>query len=193
MLKKILFIIVVLGVLSQAVYVRPLSERTLESKDYEVDQTTIDQLYDGILDSPFVLSLDQLKEELNNNSQQAFHEWGNRMGIGNSSYFSVKGSDELSRIEDGVITLASGLVIDSKFIFGNELRDASRLLRLEDFESQNDLNTLTASLNEKLRSTIDVTAFKSGDVIEYVGAIEVFQSLWNINDLKLIPAQLKKR
>ena len=141
-------------VLYNSVYFEKLSAhtRTADSAGSTDFKNRINEIIQkGVLINPLLTEESELIKQLNNNLTKAKKDLGNRLGIGESAHFLVKGSSTISAINEGEIQLANGSIIDTHFIFGNEVRDASRMVSLSDFKSQKDLNALTEALNNHLR------------------------------------------
>ena len=84
--------------------------------------------------------------------------------------------------------------IETEYVYGNAIRDASRLVEIKDFVNTTDLNNISAELNKKVRTTV-LPAFKStvkkADSITCTGAIELNQAHYTLDDLEIIPVQCK--
>jgi predicted lipoprotein len=82
----------------------------------------------------------------------------------------------------------------TQYIFGNTARDCSGLISINDFSNTMDLNNVSEEINKLIRAEI-VTPFKAtvkeGDVVSFVGAIELSQSKPKTEALEIIPLQLE--
>lgn len=191
MLKKIIIIAIVFILGSQSIYFKRLSDLNKEENSFKVDSETIEKIYrEGIIESELIIPVDQLINDVNLNTELTFKDFGNRMGIGESAYFLVTETSNITKIEDGQITLESGTVVDAKYIFGNELRDASRFLSLEDFSSQSDLNALTEAFNKYVRNQVVNLDLKVGESISYIGACRIDKRELPIRSVVVIPAKI---
>jgi len=192
MLKKIVILVVVLAIGSQSIYFRTLSELEKDKSNFQVDASTIENIYNiGILNNDIITPLEQLISAINSNTEVTFKEKGNRMGIGASAYFLVKGTAVIRTISDGQLLLDNGSIIDAKYIFGNELRDASRYLSLEDFSSQTELNVLTESFNAYVRNQINIDLLSVGDSIAFIGASRIDKRALPLKSILIIPAKIE--
>jgi predicted lipoprotein len=85
------------------------------------------------------------------------------------------------------------LRLATEYIYGNAIRDASKLVDIRDFANTADLNNVSEQLNKKVRSSI-LPPFKKqvkqGDRIEVTGAVEFNKEHIRFNDLELIPVRL---
>lgn len=194
-MKKGIGILILLVLGYQSVYFEKLSTRIQQASGVQDFSKRVEAiLVQGVLNNPVLTEDQQLIKELNNNLTNTQKKLGNRLGIGESAYYLVKGKARISSIRDGYVTLDNGSGLDTQFIFGNEVRDASRMIHLEDFKSQKDLNALTEALNKHLRETkipAEMKGIQVGDEISYVGACEVAPSDLPVTSLTIYPVEIK--
>ena len=195
-MKKIIGLIIVSIVLYNSVYFQKLSQHS-QASSRKIDFTNrIDSIINiGVLKNPLLTEELELIKQLNNDLISTKKDLGNRLGIGESAHFLVKGNSSITSIKDGEIQLANGSILDTKFIFGNEIRDASRMVNLSDFKSQKDLNTLTEALNNQIRDIKipkEVLGLKVGDNVHYIGACEVAPSDIPIKSMTIYPVEIKR-
>ncbi|RVU24043.1 DUF2291 family protein [Sandaracinomonas limnophila] len=198
MLRKILISVIAIVLVTQSVRFEKLSEHVKTAAgnaDYaNFTEKVKNIIQKGVLENSLLTEESQLIKQLNNNLTNAKKELGNRLGIGESAYFLVKGKSTIASINENEIQLANGSVIDTQFIFGNEIRDASRMVKLEDFKSQKDLNALTEALNKHVREVIipqEIKGLKVGDNISYIGACEVAPTDIPVKALTIYPVEIK--
>lgn len=198
MLRKILISVIVIVLVTQSVRFEKLSEHiktAAGNADYSNFTEKVNNiLLKGVLENSLLTEESQLIKQLNNNLTNAKKELGNRLGIGESAYFLVKGKSTIASINENEVQLANGSIIDTQFIFGNEIRDASRMVKLEDFKSQKDLNALTEALNKHVREVIipqEIKGLKVGDNISYIGACEVAPTDIPVKALTIYPVEIK--
>ncbi|WP_281225672.1 DUF2291 domain-containing protein [Flavobacterium aquiphilum] len=166
-----------------------------ESFDFKAFADSI--YYKGILKSKKTIALTDLISSIKANQEAAFKKYGNRLGIGNSDYFMIKSTGKIIDIKDGIYTIAdekNGVVfIDTKYIFGNDLRDASGLVKLTDFKTNAQFNKVSESLNKIVRNEIpkQTKNVKIGDSISFSGAIKLNKKQTLFTDLLIIPSQIK--
>jgi len=132
------------------------------------------------------------------NSEKAFKEHGNRLGIGNSAFFMIHSTGKIIDAKDGVYTIADEkngiLYIDTKYIFGNAIRDASGLVKLTDFKTNSQFNKVSESLNDIIRDKVIpqvIKTIKIGDSIAFTGAIKLSKKQNLFKDIIVIPSQIK--
>lgn len=189
-------IIAILGY--NSVYFKKLSDikkAKKESFDFKIFADSI--YYKGILKSKKTIALTNLISSIKTNQEAAFTKHGNRLGIGNSAYFMIKSTGKIIDIKDGIYTIAdekNGVVfIDTKYIFGNDLRDASGLVKLTDFKTNAQFNKVSENLNEIVRNEIpkQTKNVKIGDSISFSGAVKLNKKQTLFTDLLIIPSQIK--
>lgn len=190
-------IIAILGY--NSVYFKKLSDVKNEKKENFNFTTYADSIYyKGILKNKKNISLYNLIDLFQNNSDSAFKKYGNRLGIGNSAYFMVQSTGKILDVKDGLYTIAdekNGVIyIDTKYIFGNAIRDASGLVKLTDFKTNAQFNKVSESLNNIVRDSVLPAALKKvkiGDSISFTGAIKLSRNQNLFKDITLIPTQIK--
>ena len=153
--------------------------------------------YKGIINSKKTIDLAYLLTLVKSNPELAFKKHGNRLGIGNSAYFMVKGTGKIIAINDGIYTISDPkngtILIDTKYIFGNALRDASGLVKLTDFKTNDDFNKVSEAINTLVREKIipkAIQKLKNDDLISYTGAIKLSKKQKIFLDLLVIPSQI---
>lgn len=202
MKKKYIYILAFLVIAFLAynsVYFKKLSDvkkAQKESFDFKAYADSI--YYKGILKSKKTIPLTSLIASVKKDQKEAFKSYGNRLGIGNSAYFMIKSTGKIIDIKDGIYTVAdekNGVVfIDTKYIFGNDLRDASGLVKLTDFKTNAQFNKVSESLNEIVRNEViskEIKTVKLGDSISFSGAIKLSKKQILFTDLLIIPSQIK--
>jgi len=201
MKKKYIYILafLIIAILGyNSVYFKKLSDvkkAQKESFDFEAFADSI--YFKGILKSKKTIVLTNLITSIKADQEAAFKNYGNRLGIGNSAYFMIKSTGKIIDIKDGIYTIAdekNGVVfIDTKYIFGNDLRDASGLVKLTDFKTNAQFNKVSESLNKIVRNEIpkETKNVKIGDSISFSGAIKLNKKQTLFTDLLIIPSQIK--
>ena len=123
------------------------------------------------------------------------------MGIGNIRYFLVKGEGQVLSINENDVTVLAvadsnkkAIRIATEFVFGNAIRDASGKIDINEFSNTMDFNSVSAEINKIIRSQV-LPQFKAkvkkGDTVQFAGAIELNKEHLNVEDIELMPVQLK--
>lgn len=193
-----LFLFAVLFLGYHSVYFEKLSEVRAQTETEFDYQAFADSLYyRGMLQNDVAVPLSSLLQEIGTAPEKAFEQYGNRLGIGNSAYFMVRTSGVVSGItKDGIelLTEETGTVdINTKYIFGNALRDASGLVELTDFKTNAEFNRVSEALNALVRTQVIpplVAEITTGDRIVVVGAIKLSKKKLDDPALVITPAQI---
>jgi predicted lipoprotein len=149
----------------------------------------------GILQNTKAIDLNELQSQIQANSDSAFKTHGNRLGIGNSAFFMVKSAGKVVNITDGKIKINTPqktiISVDTKYIFGNAIRDASGLVKLTDFKTNADFNKVSEALNTIIREKTlpPITKnIKVGDEIKVIGALKLSKK--EILSLEILPVEI---
>ncbi|MFN8352891.1 MAG: DUF2291 family protein [Spirosomataceae bacterium] len=196
MIKKGIILVLGLILAYNSVYFKKLSDvRNQKSSNFDFNTYADSLYYKGILTQTKAVALGNLISAIQSNKESTFKTFGNRLGIGNSAYFMVEIKGNITSIEDGVIkvnTSENGVVsVDSKYIFGNAIRDASGLVKLTDFKTNADFNKVSEALNTIIREKAlpaTVQKLKVGDAISVTGALKLSKKE-NL-ELKILPVKI---
>ncbi len=195
-MKKIILIAIVLFLGYNSFYFKKLSSfKNQANKNFDFKTYADSLYYKGILQSKMPIELAQLLAQIQVNPTAAFNEHGNRLGIGNSAYFMVKTMGKVVEIREGKIQILTyqnqKITIETQFIFGNAIRDASKLVKLTDFKTTAEFNQLSESLNEIIKEKMipKVTQnIKIGDTISVLGALKLSKK--TALPIEIIPANM---
>lgn len=196
MIKKGIILVLGLILAYNSVYFKKLSDVKNQKSSFFDFNTYADSLYyNGILNQTKAVALGSLTSEIEKNKENAFKTFGNRLGIGNSAYFMVETKGKITSIEDGVMkvnTSENGIVsVDTKYIFGNAIRDASGLVKLTDFKTNAEFNKVSEALNSIIREKAlppIVQKLKVGDNISVTGALKLSKKE-NL-EFKILPVKI---
>jgi len=192
---------ILLGVLLyHSVYFEKLSKRNSQKNAKFDFNTFADSLYyNGILKSTQAIEINQLLALTKVNADSAFKTYGNRLGIGESAYFMVNAIGKIIEKNEGElkVTTQNGttLIIDTKYIFGNAIRDASGLVKLTDFKTNADFNKVSEALNTVIREKAipkNLKNINNGDIISVTGAIKLKKGKTNNQILNILPIKISK-
>jgi predicted lipoprotein len=138
-------------------------------------------------------NLSALLNELKTNPPTAFAK-SHALGIGNIRYFLVQGTGTVASVDKNAVTvrLADGTNVQlaTEYVFGNAARDASGLIRNQDFDNTADLNALAEQLNGLIRTRVVPglrTDAKPGSTVQFAGALELNQAHLHLNKLEVMP------
>lgn len=187
-------------VLYNSVYFGPLDEHLAETEEVEFDaKTFVDAIWDNEMLAAYdsaVLLVD-LIERLEEAPKLAFNQEAKALGIGNIGYFKVQGEGTILEINEDNILVEVGnrvIEIETEFIFGNAIRDASGLIKLNDYDRTSDFNSISESINEKIRQKV-IPEFRKdlelGNQIRFKGALELNKAHLDLQQLEIIPISLQ--
>ncbi|WP_304198588.1 DUF2291 domain-containing protein [Flavobacterium alvei] len=192
-----ILIVAILGY--KSVYFKKLDEvKNAQKENFNFKAYADSIYYKGILKNNNTISFNDLIASMKSNSEKAFKEHGNRLGIGNSAFFMIHSTGKIIDIKDGIYSIAdekNGIIyIDTKYIFGNAIRDASGLVKLTDFKTNSQFNKVSESLNDIIRDKVIPQVIKSvkiGDSISFTGAIKLSKKQNLFKDIIVTPSQIK--
>lgn len=183
-----------------SVYFRPLDVKLAEGKEEAFDAKSF---VDGIWESDLLeiydsaMDITKLIELLRNDHMTTFAQEAQALGIGNIGYFKVKGEGLVQSVNENNVLLQIGELIielETEFIFGNAVRDASGLVKINDFDETSDFNTISESINEKIRKEI-IPNFRAkvekGDKVVFKGALELNKAHLNLDKPEVIPVSIQ--
>jgi len=143
------------------------------------------------------LDLPGLLDQLLNDPELTFRREANALGVGNIAYFKVQGEGFVLKVNENNVILRvedHELEIETEFIFGNAVRDASGLVRINDFDRTSDINLISETINHKIRSEI-IPPFrarvKEGNKVKFTGAMELNMSHLELDRPEVIPVSIQ--
>lgn len=182
-----------------SVYFTDLDKMKSEDADAIDFNAKASQLYEGIMAENKATDLNTLKEALTIQPDSAFANYGNRLGIGESGYFMVNVTGKVQSINDGEILIQTkageSITVQTKFIFGNAIRDASGLVALTDYKTNADFNKLSEALNTIIREEKLPKAVRNisvGDVIKVEGVLKLAKGQPLNTQLEILPVLIEK-
>ena len=202
--KYIMVALLALAVGYNAVYFKKLDEVKASRLHKEFNAAHYAQLFWNnklIPNLNKAIDITQLTTLLSKDAAKAFDNYSHALGIGNLRYFLVKGEGVVEFIheDDVMIDIQSDsgkqpVRIATEYIFGNEVRDATGLIDINEFSNTMDFNNVSAALNGIVREKV-VSSFKSavkkGDTVAFVGAIELNQEHLKLTDIDIVPVSLE--
>lgn len=145
------------------------------------------------------VALSDLLLALDKNSKQAFKDFGHSQNAGDTQYFFTKGEGIVTAIDEEFVTIkntssATEVKLAIQYIFGNTARDCSGIITIDEFSNTMDLNNVSEAINKLIKSDIVapfIAKVKKGDVVSFVGGIELSQSDLKKESLEIVPLQLE--
>ena len=140
---------------------------------------------------------DALISMLKTNPEKTFTDHAHALGIGNIKYFLVQGKGKIQLINESSVTvlIKSGNTeavanIATEYVYGNAIRDASGIIKINEFSSTSDLNNMSAEINKIVRSEVlppFIAKVKVGDTVSFSGAIELNKKYLDITGIEIVP------
>jgi predicted lipoprotein len=154
--------------------------------------------FTSYLDS--ALEINEFAKMLQENPKDVFEKYSKTQGIGNVSYFLVKGEGVITDVpEDNVIVLSKAgtaaltVKLNTGIYFGNAVRDVTGLISMGDFSNTMDFNSVSSELNKIVRTQV-VLPFKTnaakGKTVQFVGCAEINKEQINITDIQVLPVRI---
>lgn len=208
MLKKVIkylvAIILAVIIIDNSFYIKKLSDVKAASVAGKFDAEKYSATFwkqKLIPDLGKAIDINRLTNLLKSNPGNTFDTYSHALGIGNLKYFLVKGEGKITSVDDNDVsalikttTGQNAIKIATEFVYGNAVRDASGLINMNDFDNTMDFNNISAGINKIIRTKV-LPAFKAdaktGEVVQFVGAIELNQKHLDLNDIEVTPIDLK--
>jgi predicted lipoprotein len=143
------------------------------------------------------IGLDVLLPALQSNPGQAFDKYSNALAIGNIRYSLVQAAGRVTAVEENAVTIQAGnatIHLQTEYVYGNAIRDASGLVDIKNFVNTTDLNNVSEALNKQVREQV-LPPFKKTvqktDSVWFAGALELNREHVHLQELQIIPVQVK--
>jgi len=191
-----------LFLLYHAFYVVPLDARAKDATDGDMQQ-----LVEAYFSQTLPVALQQaaepcaLMKALSAEESTAWAEYGRQTTIGNRYYFLLRGEGVVEEIGKDFIQVAFGadeqrclVRISTVYIFGNEIRDASGELLLQDIGELSKFNAISELINAKVRKEVVPAFLKQAQVgmkVQVDAALALNKRIGISEDLEITPISLK--
>jgi hypothetical protein len=180
-----------------AVYFEKLSTKT-NSNGLTINFNKVAQnLYQDVLKINSV-AIEGIQNEFSENPENAIKKHGNRLGIGSSAYTmaSLEGILKSKNSKELIITNSEGkdFKIDLLYIFGNSIRDASKLVKLTDYKKTSEFNSLSEALNLIIREKEipkSVAILKIGDKVNAKVVFKISKEITDFSKLVFVPVSIQ--
>lgn len=149
----------------------------------------------AIREAPEILSLLDL---LRSDPEQAFEQWGRKLGISGTWYFMTKGTGVIDSVEEEDLLIRldrdTRVELATGFIFGNAIRDGSGVVDIDEFVNMTDFNNVSIELNSLVKEHVIpelVRSAEAGLSLEFAGAFEIREDQPDIHSIRIIPVSAK--
>jgi predicted lipoprotein len=143
------------------------------------------------------VGLDVLLPALQSNPGQAFDKYSNALAIGNIRYSLVQAAGRVTAVDENTVTIQAGnatIHLQTEYVYGNAIRDASGLVDIQHFVNTADLNNVSEALNKQVREQVlppFKKAVQKADSVWFAGALELNKEHVHLQELQIIPVQVK--
>lgn len=147
------------------------------------------------------VEIKHLMNLLENKPEEAFENYSKKIGIGDIRFFMVRGQGEILNMGKDDLSLlletdsTSHVVqIETEYIFGNAVRNASGRIKPGEFEETMDFNNVSAEINQLIRQRVLPYLKKNareGKQLHFVGAVEMNRLRGNFRNIEIIPVSVK--
>ncbi|MEJ2051067.1 MAG: DUF2291 domain-containing protein [Calditrichota bacterium] len=131
----------------------------------------------------------------------AVQQYGHTLGISSTHSYLVQGQGRITAVGNTGVEVSieapsdsADIIIETRDIFGNAVRDASGLLNVSDFKSTMEFNAISVEINKIIRQEVVPEILgqaRVGRTIRFVGAAEVNEDNPEIAPLHIVPVQVQ--
>lgn len=134
-------------------------------------------------------------------TEQANKKYGRRLGLAGSYYHMLAGRGRVVSISEAGVLISirapesePEILIITRDVYGNAIRDASGLINVSDFPNSRDFNNISQQINKIVMNEV-LPAFcqdvKEAATVRFVGAAEIKQDEGLIRPLPIVPILLE--
>ncbi len=197
--RNTLFVILLCFVVYHSVYFESLTKHNEKKISQIFDaglyarnfwENILPEILNNAVEITALLSL--LQSDLN----QAVDLYGGTVGVSRTHAFLVKGMGRITNIKQDGFTLELNetgkdtIIIQTDYIFGNAIRDASRVIQVSNFASTMEFNAISNEINKIVLSEVIPSFIESieiDDTLKFIGAIEINENNINFTSLQIVP------
>lgn len=138
--------------------------------------------------------INALIDMLSSNRDQAFENYGQKLGISATWYFMTRGEGVIDSVEEEVLRVRISdrreVSVATGFIFGNAVRDGSGVVDIDEFVNMTDFNNVSVAINNLVKGEV-VPLLKErarpGMRLEFAGAFELNEETGDLDEIRVIP------
>ncbi len=202
-MKTLKYIILTLAAglfLYHSVYFESLSERQQREQQSEFNAAVYVQQFWQELQHELgnAVNVSELLRLFRTDMPTAVKKYGKTLGVSKEHSYLVQGKGKITNIADDQLLLSlipssETVAITTDYIFGNEIRDASGLVRVSDFPSTMEFNRISSEINKRVTTQVLPAILDSvavGDTLDVVGATTVHETSPQLDPLTIVPIKL---
>lgn len=196
-LKIIIYVVAVVSLLVLSVNIRKLDEYKAENKS---DIINIEEYSKKFWSEELPHACETateyiiLENSLKTDPENTCNNYGNKLGISKTWYFMTRGKGTVSSISEEYFTVILNdnitIKLATDFIFGNDVRDCSGLIDIDDFVNMTDFNNVSVELNTIVKTEVIgnlKSGLKEGTGIDFCGAFHVNIENPDFSQIRIIP------
>lgn len=201
--KYSLLIVAIVLVAYRSVYVEKLSVHNSKTAQKFDPVSFSKKLWQEQLPAKIetAVTLPALIDAISKDKNATLQQYTRALAIGNYRYALVKANLQVITVNDDEVlaNVSAGdstipVKLATEFIYGNAVRDASGLIRVEDFPNTSDLNGISEELNRIVRADVIPSVkgkLKAGDKLEVVAALELNKEHIHWQGIELYPVRIQ--
>lgn len=201
--KYSLLIVAIVLVAYKSVYVEKLSVHNSKTAQKFDPVSFSKKLWQEQLPAKIetAVTLPALIDAISKDKNATLQQYTRALAIGNYRYALVKANLQVITVNDDEVlaNVSAGdstipVKLATEFIYGNAVRDASGLIRVEDFPNTSDLNGISEELNRIVRADVIPAVkgkLKAGDKLEVVAALELNKEHIHWQGIELYPVRIQ--
>lgn len=201
--KRLIFLAIAGIVIYHSIYIEKLSERNKNEQDavfnpqtYVIEfWTELEKTTENAVGATTLLRL------FESDMSHAVTKYGKTLGVSSNHSYLLKGEGRVIEIQEETIlvrlaseTMPATIAIQTDFIFGNQIRDASGLVRVSDFPSTMEFNAISSQINDIVKTRVlppILEKIESGDQLRFVAAATVNEESPELDPLSVAPIKLE--
>lgn len=142
--------------------------------------------------------LKSLFEMLREDPEGTCRKMGRKLGISSTWYFMTQGTGTIDSVREDYLVVSIDPMIRVKlatgFIFGNEIRDGSGVVNINDFLNMTDFNNVSVAINQQVKENVIPGLRKSarvGGKLDFAGAFGISEDHFDLSSIRIIPVTYK--
>ncbi len=200
-INKISALVILAGfLLYHSVEIEKLSESQNQAVSGFDPKTYVANFWLELQNRRDIVKADTLLPLLVDDLTGAIEHYGTTLGVSSTHSFLCQGKGLVSSIGDDHFELAVtasrtfSIAVQTDFIFGNAIRDASGLVRVSDFPSTMEFNAISSEINKHVVQSVlpqVMNTLTLGDSVLFVIAFSVNENNPELNPLQVVPVKLE--
>ena len=139
----------------------------------------------------------ELLDAFRKDAEEAVNRFGRRLGLSSASCYFVSGTGKIVEVKNSSVAIVlreenktADVLIETGLVFGNAVRDGSRLLDVSDFPNSQDFNAVSSEINRRVEERV-LPLLKQkaalGASVRFVGCTEIVDPETDVPPLRIVP------